>query len=122
MPQRTNIPRPMKKDPKDTLERAFNKLAWGFFSGRREYHLVGRQTIHLYIVYVHEHISSTIPSTPEWSYLDTHTRTHTTKIKESRIDILYRRVLILHFLRYGDREIGRSANQMGGTDQLGGTH
>ena len=32
VPPRTNIPRPTKKDPKDTLERAFNKLAWGFFS------------------------------------------------------------------------------------------
>ena len=33
VPRRTNIPRPTKKDPKDTLvERAFNKLAWGFFS------------------------------------------------------------------------------------------
>ena len=31
VPRRTNIPRPTKKDPKDTLERAFNKLAWGFF-------------------------------------------------------------------------------------------
>ena len=29
-------------------------------------HLVGRQTIHLYIC-VHEHISSTVPSTPQWS-------------------------------------------------------
>ena len=32
VPPRTNIPRPTKKDPKDTLERAYNKLAWGFFS------------------------------------------------------------------------------------------
>ena len=30
VPQCTNIPRPTKKDPKDTLERAFNKLAWDF--------------------------------------------------------------------------------------------
>ena len=31
VPRRPNIPRPTKKDPKDTLECAFNKLAWGFF-------------------------------------------------------------------------------------------
>ena len=29
VPRRTNIPRPTKKDPKDTPDRAFNKLAWG---------------------------------------------------------------------------------------------
>ena len=33
VPWRSNIPRPTKKDPKDTLEGAFNKLAWGFFNG-----------------------------------------------------------------------------------------
>ena len=30
-PPRTNIPRPTKKNPKDTPDRVFNKLAWGFF-------------------------------------------------------------------------------------------
>jgi hypothetical protein len=30
VPQRTNIPRPTKKDPKDTPDHVFNKLAWGF--------------------------------------------------------------------------------------------
>jgi hypothetical protein len=29
VPRRTNIPRPKKKDPKDTPDRVFNKLAWG---------------------------------------------------------------------------------------------
>ena len=34
VPQRTNIPRPTtKKDPQDTLERAFNKLTWGNHDG-----------------------------------------------------------------------------------------
>ena len=28
-PRRTNVPRPTWKDPKDTPDRAFNKLAWG---------------------------------------------------------------------------------------------
>ena len=27
LPHRTNIPRPMKKDPKDTTDRVFNDLA-----------------------------------------------------------------------------------------------
>ena len=31
VPQRTNIPRPTKKDPKDTPDRVFSKIAWGFF-------------------------------------------------------------------------------------------
>jgi hypothetical protein len=31
VPLRTNIPRPTKKDSKDTPDRVFNKLAWGFF-------------------------------------------------------------------------------------------
>ena len=36
--RRTNIPRPTKKDTKDTLERAFSKLAWaGLFFGQRGY-------------------------------------------------------------------------------------
>ena len=29
VPRRTNVPRPTRKDPKDTPDRAFNKLAWG---------------------------------------------------------------------------------------------
>ena len=33
VPRRKNIPRPTKKDPKDTPDRVFNKIAWGFFYG-----------------------------------------------------------------------------------------
>jgi hypothetical protein len=33
LPPRTNIPRPTKKNPKDTPDRAFNKLAWYHFYG-----------------------------------------------------------------------------------------
>ena len=33
LPPRTNIPRPTKKNPKDTPDRAFNKLAWHNFFG-----------------------------------------------------------------------------------------
>ena len=29
VPRRTNVPRPTRKEPKDTPDRAFNKLAWG---------------------------------------------------------------------------------------------
>ena len=29
VPRRTNVPGPTRKDPKDTPDRAFNKLAWG---------------------------------------------------------------------------------------------
>ena len=29
LPRCTNVPRPARKDPKDTPDRAFNKLAWG---------------------------------------------------------------------------------------------
>ena len=33
VPRRTNVPRPTRKDPKDTPDRVFNKIAWGFLYG-----------------------------------------------------------------------------------------
>ena len=33
LPPRTNIPRPTKKNPKDTLNRAFNKIDWDQING-----------------------------------------------------------------------------------------
>ena len=42
-----------------------------------------------FYIFVHEHILSTVPSTPQWSYsvtnAHTHAHTHTTKLKESRM-------------------------------------
>jgi hypothetical protein len=33
LPPRTNIPRPTKKDPKDTPNRVFNKIDWDQING-----------------------------------------------------------------------------------------
>ena len=33
LPPRTNIPRPTKKNPKDTLNRVFNRIGWDQING-----------------------------------------------------------------------------------------
>ena len=65
VPRRTNIPRPTKKDPKDTLERAFNKLAWGFFFGRREYKIAPMRLC-TYLTVTSSDEAQTIPNDAEW--------------------------------------------------------
>ena len=50
VPRRTNIPRPTKKDPQDTPDRVFDKIAWGFFYGTEGVLTIAKFTVQLTVV------------------------------------------------------------------------
>ena len=62
VPQRTNVPRPTRKDPKDTPDRAFNKLAWGNHYGTEGVFCMDKWTLFLQGV-VQSRLQS-FPATP----------------------------------------------------------